>query len=123
MRERLSERLTKIETLPDAVVPAVEAAWVAVRGNRQDQRSALAQLNTVLAAHGLQAVSRSSFGRWAQRVRAGQIPRPVSVEAAGARERAHEIPMETAELLTLGRDLIARLQRVLDRLERSPASR
>jgi hypothetical protein len=82
MRPRSSLSLTKIERLPDAALPAVREAFDSVLACRTLQKDMLAALNAKLAALGLEAISRSGFNVWSQRVRSGEIRRPGPLQPA-----------------------------------------
>jgi hypothetical protein len=75
----MAHRLGKVETLPARASTAMQWAFDAVRLNRMTQLDVLDQLNVRLAELGIASLSKSSFNRFAIKVRAGAIKRPVTL--------------------------------------------
>lgn len=69
-------RLSKLQIVDDAALPAVQRAYDRIRSERMTQVAVHRALNDELAALGQPLISLSSVNRWAAKIMEGRVRRP-----------------------------------------------
>lgn len=88
MRERLRERLSRIELMPKSTLADRQWLFDAIRSRTMTQIDLHQAFNRRLEKHGVAAISKSSLNRYVQRVRDGETGRPKALGAPATEQGA-----------------------------------